>query len=158
MNILKICTVVSLAVWVGGFIFFSGVMAPVLLRRLGQEEAERILDILSAGVDRWTLVWSTVAAGMIGLHFMDRHFALRSLVLELPILGMLLLTWYRGWILHPQLRDLKRRLKLPQFQGTAHLETVRFSCKRLERRSKQSTTAIVFLGLFSLGLIPGFLT
>ena len=71
---------------------------------------------------------------------------------------------YALFVLRPQIRELKRKLSLPEFQGTAHQQAMIFSLERLEQ--KRLNTLINFneaprrlalafgLGVF-LGIIPG---
>jgi len=157
MPIIKICASIGLGVWVGGLTLWMGVVTPTVFRSLKKEEAGRFLGVLFPAVDRWASVWGLVSAGFLFLLFYGRHFEPRSLVLELPVLVMLILTLYCTFILHPQVRDLKGKLGREEFQGTAHLETVRFAFSNLHKRSVQLHLLILILGWFSLGLVPGFL-
>ena len=150
MPIFSIMTAVALALWVGGLALFMGVVAPVSFRRFSREEACRYLAALFPAVDRWMLVWAGVTlASLYGL-FLKQHFALRSLVLELPVAAMAALTYYAGVVLHPQIQDLRRRLALPELQGTAHQAKLEFAFGTLHRASVRVHAVILFLGLFSL--------
>lgn len=141
---------IALALWVGGLALFMGVVAPVSFRRFSREEAGRYLGVLFPAVDRWTLVWAVVTcASLYGL-FLKQHFAPRSLVLELPVAAMAALTYYAGVVLHPQIQDLRRRLTLPELQGTAHQAKLEFAFGNLHRASVRVHAAILFLGLFAL--------
>ena len=148
---------ISLALWVGGLSLFALVVTPVSFRRLPKEEAGRYVGILFPAVDRWAVIWGTVALGSLLLVFLNRHFAPRSLVMEIPMGVMFLLSLHSAYILHPQIQDLKRRMALPEYQGTAHLDKLRFSFGRLHRRSVQLHGLLLVLGWFSLGVLPRFL-
>ena len=77
---------------------------------------------------------------------------------------LVLVILYALFVLRPQIRELKRKLSLPEFQGTAHQQTMVSSLQRLE--GKRLNTLINFnepphqlalsfgLGVF-LGIIPG---
>jgi len=138
---LPIFAAISLALWVGGLGLFIC----------------RFLDAIFPGVDRWGLVWGTAAMGALILLFLNRHFALRSLVLEVPVAVMYLVTLHLTLVLHPEIYELKRKLSLPEFQGTAHRQTIQFAFNRLHRLSVQLHGIILVLGLLSLGLTPRFL-
>lgn len=134
------CASIAMGLWVGGLSFGC-----------------RYTDTPSRALDRWGMVWGGVTCGALYGVFLGRHFLLRSLVLELPVAVMLLLTLHAGLVLHPQISDLRRRIAEPKFAGTAHLEKLRTCFARLHRRSVQLHTVILFLGWFSLGLVPRLL-
>ena len=157
MSAIKSCIFIGLGLWVGGLSLWMGVIAPVSFRLLGREEAGRILNALFPPVDRWLMTWAIVSAGSLFFYFLNRHFTPRSLVLELPVALMFCLNYYTAVVLHPQVRDLRRRLNLPEFQNTSHLEKIRFAFDRLHRRSVQLHAVILFLGWLTLGLVPTFL-
>ena len=153
----KICAWIGLALWIGGLTLFIGVVTPVAFKTFGKEEAARFVGVLFPAVDRWALIWSLVTAGSLARIFLNRHFALRSLALELPVGLMVVLTLYTSLILHPHIRELKRKIDLPEFQQTAHQQTIQFAFHRLHRCSVQIHGVILTLGLLSLGLAPRFL-
>ena len=157
MPALESCATLGLGLWVGGLTLFLGVMVPVCFRKLGKEEAARALELLFPVVDRWAVVWGAVTCVSLFLIFMSRHFTLRSLVLEVPVGILFGLTLHSAWNLHPQIQDLRRRMAMPEFQGTAHLDKLRFSFNRLHRESVRMHGVLLFLGLLSLGLMPRFL-
>ncbi len=37
------------------------------------------------------------------------------------------------FVLRPQIRESERKLHLPEFQGTAHQQTIRFAFRKLQR-------------------------
>ena len=86
------------------------------------------------------------------------------MVLKICLALLVGLIFYWLFILRPQIRELKRKLSLPEFQGTAHQQTMEFSFQRLQKKrlntliSFQGTPhqlALAFgLGVF-LGIIPG---
>lgn len=154
---MRICAAIALALWVGGLSLFIGVVIPVSFRSFGKPEAGRFLDPLFPAVDRWCLIWAAVTAGALFALFLNRHFALRSLVLEIPVGLMFVLTLYTTLILHPEIHEVKRKLQLPELQGTAHQQSIQFAFNRLHQRSVQLHGLILTLGLFSLGLTPRFL-
>lgn len=157
MPIFQIAASIGLALWVGGLSLLLCVVSPVVFRSHEKEAAGRFMGLLLPATDRWMSVWGGVTVAALLLFFVDRHFEPRALFLELPVGAMFLLTVYCTYVLHPQIRDLKSRLAQPQFQGTAHLETIRFSFHRLHKRSLQLHLAILALGWFCLGLAPSFL-
>ena len=152
--IFSVCASIALGLWVGGLTLFLGVITPVSFRRFGKEEASQYVGALFPAVDRWNMVWGGAACGALYLILFNRHFLPRSLVLELPVAVMYLLTLHAGLVLHPQISDLRRRIADPKFAGTAHLEKLRYNFARLHKRSVQLHSAILFLGWFSLGLLP----
>jgi len=83
--IVRICAWVGLALWVGGLALVAGIIAPAAFKILGKQEAGRLLGMLFPILDRWALVWGAVTVVSVLLLFMNRHFALRSLTLELPV-------------------------------------------------------------------------
>jgi len=151
------CASIALGLWVGGLSLFLGVVTPVSFRRFGKEEGGQYVSALFPAVDRWEMVWGGVACGVLYLIFFNRHFLLRSLVLELPVAVMYLLTLHAGLVLHPQISNLRRWIADPKFAGTAHLEKLRYCFARLHKRSVQLHAVILFLGWFSLGLLPRLL-
>ncbi len=134
------CASIALGLWVGGlsFGYWRG-------------------DTSSSPMDRWGMFWGGVSCGALYLIFFNRHFLLRSLALELPVAVMYLLTLHAGLVLHPQITDLRRWIADSKFAGTAHLEKLRICFARLHKRSVQLHAVILFLGWFSLGLLPRLL-
>ena len=80
-----------------------------------------------------------------------------SLALMILVGLIFVLTLYLIVSLHPQIRELKRKLSLSEFQGTAHQQTIQFTFNRLHRRSVWMHLLILILGFLSLGFIPRFL-
>ena len=80
-----------------------------------------------------------------------------SLAFMILVSLILVLTLYLIVIRHPQIQELKRKMDLPEFQGTAHRQTIVFSFKRLHQRSVRLRAVLLVLGLVSLGLVPSFL-
>ena len=64
---------------------------------------------------------------------------------------------YSVAVLRPQVRELERKLNLPEFQGTAHYRTMEFSCRSLRRRSARVRVLTGALGLLTLGWFLRFL-
>lgn len=81
----------------------------------------------------------------------------RTLVLEISIAVMLWLVLHVRCVLRPQLRELKRKIELPEFQGTVHQQAMQFTFQRLHRRSVRIHGLALGLGLLSFGLLLGFL-
>ena len=140
MNIVSTCAAISLGLWVGGLSFGAW-------RR----------DVASAALDRWGMIWGGAACLSLYGVFLGRHFATRSLFLELPVAGMFLLTLHAGMVLHPQITDLRRQIADPKYAGTARLMKLQYCFDRLHCRSNQLRGATLLLGWFSLGLIPRLL-
>ena len=69
--------------------------------------------------------------------------ALIALSLGLPL--------HVAFVLRPQIRELRRKMALPEFQGTAHQGTIRFALQRLERQGVRYRTAALLLALLGLG-------
>lgn len=157
MEILKSCAAIALSLWVGGLTLFVGVVTPVSFRSLSREEAGRTIGLLFPAVDRWARVWSAVAVISLSGFYLGRHFQPRSLVLEIPVAVMAMLTGYLVFILHPQVREARQMLLQPEFQGTIHLEKYRFAFNRLHRASVRVHAVILFLGWLTLALVPNFL-
>lgn len=151
------CAAVALSLWVGGLTLFLAVVTPALFRSLSREEAGRISGLLFPAVERWAAVWSAVSCGALFALYLGRHFQPRSLVMELPVLAMTVLTVYLTWILHPQINEQRELLAKPEFQGTVHAEKFRFAFGRLHRLSVRVHAVILFLGWLVLALIPRFL-
>lgn len=140
MTVFSAGAAISLGLWVGGVSF--GVW-----RR----------NVASAALDRWGMIWGGAACFLLYMVFLGRHFAARSLFLELPVAVMFLLTLHAGVVLHPQITDLQRQIADPKYAGTARLMKLQYCFDRLRRRSGQLRGAILFLGWFSLGLMPRLL-
>ena len=157
MATFRICAAIALSLWVGGLSLFVGVVAPVAFHAFERQEAARFLGVLFPAVDRWCLVWGVVAVATLFLTFLNRHFAPASLVLEIPVGIMCALTLYVVLVLHPEIHELKRKLDLPELQGTAHQQTIQFTFNQLHHRSVRLHGVILTLGLLSLGLTPRFL-
>ena len=75
-------------------------------------------------------------------------------VLKICLAFLAWLIIYSVFILRPQVRELERKLALPEFQGTAHYQTMAFSLKRFHRRSVRIYLLILILGVLTLGLVP----
>lgn len=68
----------------------------------------------------------------------------RSLILAvLPAAAAILLTVHWAWIFQPQISNLRRQMANPKFAGTAHLQKLQYSLRRLQRRSVQLWVAIL---------------
>ena len=67
---------------------------------------------------------------------------------------MFFLALHCALVLHPQIREVKRKLALPEFKATAHRETLEFACKNLHKRSVALRRALLILGVAALGLVP----
>lgn len=65
-----------------------------------------------------------------------------------------LLTGYRALILRPQIRFLKVKITLPEYQGTAHQKTMIFSLGHLEKVSNRLGRVILLMGILWLGVFP----
>lgn len=69
---------------------------------------------------------------------------------ELAWVSAGILTLYLAVIVHPQIRDLRRRVALPEFQGTAHLVRLRFCLDQMNRlwiRVRAAVVALAALGV-----------
>jgi len=67
-----------------------------------------------------------------------------------------LLAWfffYRTCILRPQIQEIQRKLDLPEFQGTAHRQSLQFTFTNLRRRWVWVRVLILLLGILLLGLL-----
>lgn len=62
------------------------------------------------------------------------------------------LALYSRVIVRPQVLDLRRRVALPEFQGTAHLVRLRFCLDRMTRLWARVQTAIVALAALGIAL------
>ena len=151
---MKVFLSLALALWVGGLAFFMLVVAPVSFRTLGKEEAGRILGFLFPVLDRWGLACGAAACMALYGVFLRRHFEPRSLLLEVPVAMMFLLTLHVAVILHPQIRDIRDRVARPEYEGTARQGRLQFVFRNLHRRSVQIHMGILALGLFSVGVFP----
>ncbi len=154
MMVFKILTLIGLALWVGALALFIVVVAPITFRSFPKEDAARFMGMLFPAVDRWSLIWGGVTCGSMYLVFMGRHLAWRSLALELPSALMLWGVFHCAFVLHPQIRELKRKLALPEFRGTAHKQTIQFAFNNLHKRSGGLYLSILVVGLLLLGLFP----
>lgn len=157
MALLKALFTVALALWVGGLAILMAVVTPAAFRSLPKEEVGRYLGVLFPMANRWFLFWSATAMVALFFLFLNRHFHLRSLVIEIPLGLMFVLTVYASLILYPQIHDMKRKIHLPEFQGTAHQQTMTFAFNQLHMRSVQIHAAVLVLGIISLILTPKFL-
>ncbi len=155
--VFKALFLISLSLWIGGSAFFAAVVTPAAFRSLGKEEVGRFLAAIFPAADRWACVCGAVAVLSLYPIFLDRHLETSSLVLELPVLFGLLLTCHNTLIVHPQIRELKRKMNLPEFQGTSHYQTIQFAFGRMHRLSVRLYLGALLLGLLSLGLTPAAL-
>lgn len=151
------CASVGLGLWTGGLTLFFLVVTPASFRQLPKEEAGRWVGSLLPAVDRWSVVWGTVTCGSLFWVFLNRHFEPRSLALELPVLAMFLLTLHGAYVLHPQIQDLRRKIALPEYQGTARLEKFQFGFRHLHRNSVRLQMLNLVLGWYGLGVLPRIL-
>ncbi len=65
-----------------------------------------------------------------------------------------LLAWlllYRRCILRPQIQEIRRKLELPEFQGTAHHQSLQFAFTNLRRRWARLRIWILLLGILLAG-------
>lgn len=63
------------------------------------------------------------------------------------------LALYLAVIVRPQILDLRRRVALPEFQGTAHLVRLRFCLGRMTRLWSRVRAAIAALAALGIALI-----
>lgn len=111
----------------------------------------------AAALDRWGLIWGSASGLFLYMAFLGRHFESRSLLLEVPVALMGLLTLHAVFVLHPQIADLRRQMADPKYAGTARLAKLQACFNRLRLRSVQLRVGTLFLGWFSLGLVPRLL-
>ena len=109
--------------------------------------------IPSSGIDRWGMIWGGLTGLFLFRFFLNRHFEPRSLLVELPVAGMVLLTLHSAWIFQPQIADLQHRVADPKYAGTVHWEKLRLCFGNLRKRSVQLHGVILALGGLSLGLM-----
>ena len=64
-----------------------------------------------------------------------------------------MLALYLRVIVHPQVLDLRRRIALPEFQGTAHLVRLRFCLEQMTRLWARVRAAIVALAVLGIALL-----
>lgn len=76
------------------------------------------------------------------------------LLLKIGLGAIGILTFYRLVILRPQILFLKRKISLPEYQGTAHQRTMAFSLGQLERAWRRLRLVIILIGLFLAGALP----
>ncbi len=60
------------------------------------------------------------------------------------------------FILRPQIREVERKLNLPDFQGTAHQQTIRFAFQKLHRSRVRFQVLILVFGVLGLCLFLNF--
>lgn len=147
----------GLSLWIGGLTLFVTVVTPISFRSLPREEAGRYIGLLFPAVDRWSLVWSTAAFFSLWGFYGGRYLHPRSLVLELPVGVMTVLTWYLVGVLHPQVREARQKMLQPELQGTVHRQKFQIAFDRFHRLSVRIHAVILFLGWFVLASIPSFL-
>lgn len=151
------CINIALALWIGGRALLAWAIVPACFRAFGKERAGEVLDIVFVAVARWNTVWASVACALAYLLFLGRHFEWRSLAIELPLVGMVLMEMHLDWHLLPQIRNLRHQMQQPQYQGTARLERIRFLFQRWHRQSVRLHMLILAGGLFVLAQIPRLL-
>lgn len=78
------------------------------------------------------------------------------LFLKMLVGVMGVLTFYYAIVLRPQIRFLERKMGLPEYEGTLHQKTMRFSLSRLQSVSQRLRVVILLIGLLSVGLAPLF--
>lgn len=105
-------------------------------------------------VDRWSVGWGTVTCIALAGALLNRHFEPASLALELPVGVMLLITLHGAYVLHPQIQDLRRKIALPEYAGTARLEKFEFCFRNLHRNSVRIQMVNLVLGWYCLGILP----
>jgi len=76
------------------------------------------------------------------------------LFLKMLVGVMGVLTFYYAIVLRPQIRFLERKMGLPEYEGTVHQKTMRFSLSRLQSVSRRLRMVILLIGLFWLGIFP----
>ena len=73
---------------------------------------------------------------------------LLKLLLALTMLAIL----YSGGILQPQIKDVERKMKLPEFQGTVHFKAMEFTLWGLRRRFARLNRIAAFLAILTLAV------
>ena len=76
----------------------------------------------------------------------------KLLLLGIPVSIFFLLFFYATAALQPQMKEIERKFHLPEFQGTAHQMTIRFTLEHLRRRALLLRRIIFALGIFDLVL------
>ncbi len=155
--ILPAAVVVAAALWVGGQLFFAAVVTPAVFRSLQKEEASKFLGTLFQIANQWFFFWGLVMVVSLLLFFWEHHFEFPALILEIPAGLAFLLTCHSVFIIHPQIRELKRKMSLPDFHGSVHLQVMEFSFGRLHRYSVTLHLLVLGLGLAILVSIPSSL-
>jgi len=141
----------ALAIWLGGMIFMTFVVAPALFRRLGPEDGGRATRAIFPGYYRLgaTCGGVLVASLALGALLAPEPHARRGLEAILAS-AMLALTLYSWRVLSPrvELARLKTHRKDPT--DPSNLERRYF--RRLHARSMRINGAVLLLGLITLML------
>ena len=84
-----------------------------------------------------------------------------GLVLKVAVL-LSFLCWlgvmlHIAFILKPQIRELKRKMTLPEFAGSFHYKTMEVALQRLQQGLSLFHRIVIVLGLASIGLAAAVL-
>ncbi len=63
-----------------------------------------------------------------------------------------MMALYFLFILRPQVRESERKLNLPEFQGTAHRQTIQCAFRKLQWACVRTQVLMLILGLVGLWL------
>lgn len=119
---------VIIALWIGGMVLFTFIVAPAIFRHFGRDTAGSIMGKLFAGYFMYNLVLSVVALILliaIGSSLTKRAFRL-SLIL---VISAVIINSVVTFKLHPEIRKVKQRI--PSFEMTERDSPLRKEFGRL---------------------------
>lgn len=151
--ILRYFMLFALVVWVGGIIFFSFAVAPVVFAVLPTTALAGAVVSRSLSI----LHWMGLGSGMLFLSC-SIFFSMRLRLAGGLVLLMMVLTGVSQFVVIPRMVPLRRSMDAaliaapaPQAPGRADRNTVQASFNRLHKLSVGLEGATLILGLMALG-------
>jgi len=142
----------ALSLWVGSIAFFSAVVAPGIFAALERPAAGNLLAQLFPRYYQAGALCGAVALAVLLLLFLfdsgSRALRFLQLILVLIMLGG---TLYAGWLLEPQIHQLRtERIAAP---SKVQREDAERRFQKLHARSVQINIGVLVLGVAGLGTL-----
>ena len=137
-DILRIGAAVSFSFWMGGLIVSS------IIAWAAHKRGEPVISII---LDRWLLIWGAAAAGFFLFSHVSHRREPRILLAGIFVGFLFLLTAHLVFILHHQMKEVRRKGSLPEFHGTVHKQLIELTLQRLSREALFLQGIAVVMGL-----------
>jgi hypothetical protein len=142
-QVLRIVYLLSLSFWVGGVVFFSFLVAPVLFRAFSVERAGETVGVIFPGYHKLGILCGLLAlVSLVLVALIERRWPL----LRLGLLSiMVIMSLYAGLVTGPRASELRE--KIHQKEGGAPSMELKNEFHRLHQQAVFLNGAILLLGV-----------